>query len=359
MSYPIAEIRFRPCKVILRRTFRTALGEEREGCAVYLAIIDKRGNVGYGEIAPSRLVLGSTCETVLELLDNIRRAMLNSNSIPLEFENIDNILNRFAKHNPDVRAGIDIAVLDLVCREFRVPLWKYLGSSKKILKTDITVSLDDPEEMRKEISEYISRGFDILKIKLGDPQNDLRRIEILEEFNDKVRYFRIDANQGWKNVKIALKMLYRLDNLKIEVIEQPLPRESLRELSYVKKNTKHTIILDESIMNIRDVITAYMYDACDGINIKLMKFGGIRPACTACEIARNLNLDLMIGCMLETKVSITAAACIAARYDIDYVDLDSQLLISSTDIPVRGGIVYDGDKIVLPDGPGLGIEIDI
>ncbi len=359
MSYPIYEVRFRPCRVWLRRTFRTALGEEVESCVIYLALIDKRGNVGYGEIAPSRFIVGSTTSLVLESLELLKKVIIDEKVLGTDYYKIDKIFEKYVRYPQDVLTGIDIAMIDLTCREFGIPLWKFLGAEKKELITDITVSLEDPEDMRDEISDYLSRGFEILKIKLGDPDRDLERIKILEEFNDKVKFYRIDANQGWRDLKTAIKFLKMLEKLKVELVEQPLPKNSLRELSILRNISEIPIILDESVMNIRDIVEVLIQNSCDGINIKLMKFGGIRRACTACEIAKALNLKLMIGCMLETKVSITAAACIAARYDIDYIDLDSPLLIDRVEIDVKGGVVYDGCKIILNDNPGLGVSIDL
>ncbi|NPA69234.1 MAG: dipeptide epimerase [Crenarchaeota archaeon] len=360
MSYPISEIRVKKACVKLRRTFRTALGEREVENIVYICVIDKKGNIGYGESSPSRAVVGSSLSSIIDGIELFLEHAIKQELTGLDLCKVRKIFETYVKSPKDALTGIEMAFLDLSCREIGLPLWRFFGSEKKDLITDITVSLGDPYNMIEEAKEYISRGFRILKVKLGEPERDLERIRILlDNIPSRIRV-RIDANQGWRDLKTAIrfvKVLESYDN--VEIIEQPLPRMMIDELRILRERTSLPIILDESVMSIRDISYVWCRGACDGINMKLMKFGSVIDGFQACRLARELGLKVMIGCMLETQVSITAAACIAAACDVDYVDLDSPLLIESIDVKVSGGVTYDQDRIILPSEPGLGVRLEI
>ncbi len=359
MSYPISEIRVKKVNVVLKRPFRTALGERDSENVVYICVIDKRGNVGFGEASPSRAVVGSTATSIIEAIETFLKHVIKSEITGFDIEKLRDIYEKNVKNPKDALTGLEMAFVDLSCRELGVPLWRILGAQKRELITDITVSLSEPEDMIREAREYISKGFNILKIKLGDPERDLDRIRILlENIPSRIR-IRIDANQGWKDLKTAMffiRALERYDN--VEIVEQPLPRWMLRELKILKNSTLLPIIVDESVMSVRDIVNVWCNDSCDGINIKIMKFGGLLTGYYACKVSREIGLKVMVGCMLETKVSITASACIAAACDVDYVDLDSPLLIKSVDVKVEGGVEYVGERMILPDRPGLGVRLE-
>ncbi|NPA23449.1 MAG: dipeptide epimerase [Crenarchaeota archaeon] len=360
MSYPISEIKVKKVKVKLRKVFRTALGGREQEDVVYICVVDKRGNVGYGESSPSRAVVGSSASAIVDALELFLEYAIRSELTGLDVEKAKRIFNTYVKSPKDALAGIEMAFVDLSCRELGLPLWRFLGSEKRELITDITVSLSDPDDMLREAREYISRGFRILKVKLGDPERDSERIRTLFENVPSNVKIRIDSNQGWRDLKTAqrfVRMLERYDN--VELIEQPLPRWMIREHRSIKYSTSIPVIMDETIMSVRDLVTAWSHDACDGINMKLMKFGDIFEGYGACKLARELGLKVMVGCMLETKVAITAAACIAAACDVDYVDLDSPLLIESVDVRAEGGVTYEGDRMILPGEPGLGVKLEL
>jgi len=353
----ISDVEWRRVKIRLRKTFRTALGEESECEVILLMIVDKRGNVGFGEISPSPNVLGTDpemCEVQLRKATAILKGL--DYVCP---EKVQEALSRIKLVTPDVVSGLDIALHDLMCRIESVPIWRKLGAKTKIVETNYTISLAEPDEMAEEAQEVQARGFTILKVKLGDdPRRDVERVLKIREVVSEDVTLRVDANQGWRDLKSALYVVKELEKLNVELIEQPLPRLRLYEHYLLRIMTTLPIILDESVRSIDDLIHCYRLDALDGVNVKLMKCGGLTSSLDLCRTARVLGLRIMIGCMLETKVSITAAAALAAAFNVDYVDLDSPLLIESIEgAKIRGGVEYQGSKIILPDSPGLGLEV--
>ncbi len=360
MSYPISEIRVKKACVRLKRPFRTALGERESENIVYICVVDKRGNVGYGESSPSRAVVGSSVSSIIDSIELFLEHAIRQELRGLDLVKVRRIFENYVKSPKDALTGIEMAFIDLSCREIGLPLWRFFGSEKKDLITDITVSLGDPYNMIEEARDYISRGFRILKIKLGEPDRDLERIRLLLDNIPSRIKVRIDANQGWKDLKTAMRFARILESYdNVELIEQPLPKFMINELRILRESTHVPIILDESVMHVRDIAYVWCREACDGINMKLMKFGSVIDGFQACRLARELGLKVMVGCMLETQVSITAAACISAACDVDYVDLDSPLLIESIDVKVSGGVSYDGDRMILPSEPGLGVKLEI
>jgi len=357
VSFNISEIRFKECTITLHRTFRTALGEESYGKSIVVAVIDKRGQVGYGEASPSPRITGTTPQACIDVLDRARHFIRELT--PYDIKKLHKYLQQLNVAVPEAKAALDIAMYDLKTREFGIPLWRFLGAENDTLLTDITVSLGDTEYMLQEAKMYVSKNFNILKIKVGeDPSRDVERLKILRQNIPEHVIIRIDVNQGWKSIKNVLKILEDLYKLNIQLIEQPLPRKQYSDIIHLSKVCKVPIILDESVFDIHDLRNLIQLGFQDGVNIKLMKCGGIFPALQLGYTARAFNMELMVGCMLETKVSITAAAALAAALDVEYVDLDSPLLAKDTSIKIQGGVTYDGPRIILPKDPGLGIRID-
>ncbi len=359
MSYPIAEVRYKRCHVKLRRVFRTALGEELEKTILIVAVIDKRGQIGYGEACPAPQITGSSlqsCETFLQELSTVFRSYVVT---VYEKNKLCKMMKRLGRGVPEAKAAVDIAVYDIHSRELGEPLWRLLGADKRELQTDVTVSLGDVESMLREAREYVAVGFRVLKVKVGeDPLVDLSKLRILRQNIPENVRLRIDANQGWRDIRSVLQVLDKLPEIGVELVEQPLPAKWLVELVKLSEASRVPIVLDESVHDAEDLVNLIQLGFRDGINIKLMKCGGVTEALKMCQVARAFRMKLMFGCMLETRIGITAAACLASLFEADYVDLDSPLLIAETSIPILGGVEYVGDKIVLPSDPGLGVKVE-
>ena len=232
-----------------------------------------------------------------------------------------------------------------------------LGGYRKEIITDITISVNDPEEMARDSMDAIKRGFETLKIKVGkDAAMDLERMKSIRNAVGYDVKLRIDANQGWKP-KEAVKVLRKMEDagLDIEFVEQPVEAHDIDGLKYVTDNVSIPVLADESVFSPHDALTILQNRAADFINIKLMKTGGIHNALKICSIAEVYGVECMIGCMLEAKVSVNAAVHLAAAKSIiTKIDLDGPVLCSED--PVEGGAIFDEYKITLNDAPGLGVR---
>ncbi len=294
---------------------------------------------GIGEAAPS-LYYGENAESVLRALAEAP-TMLGGD--PLELEDT---MDRFVTRIPDdssARAAVDMALHDLAAQRLGVPLYRWLGLDReKTPVTSFTIGIDEPETVRRKVRE--AAGYPALKIKLGsDHDLDIMRT-IRSETDARIR---IDANAGW-TVDQAVEMVKRLSEFDVELVEQPLPPGSPAAWRRVREAAPMPIIADESVLTSADVPA--MAGLVDGVNVKLMKCGGIREALRLIHTARAHGMQVMIGCMIESSVAITAAAHLSPL--ADYADLDGNLLISND--PFIGATVQQG-RLVLPEGPGIGV----
>ncbi|RLE57315.1 MAG: dipeptide epimerase [Thermoprotei archaeon] len=350
----IRDIRTRVLELKLRSVFRTALGEEELAKSVLVFVETGDGAVGIGEASPAPRVTGEDVSTVVEVIEKVLKPRVVGLEVE-EFRRIWLTMERCIEGNYSAKAGIDIAVHDLLGKVLGRPLWRLLGGLVSELETDITVSLDRPEVMAEEARVAVEKGFRVLKLKLGlDPKLDVERVRAVR---DAVGYdvrLRVDANQGW-SPKQAVWVLSRIERFEIECVEQPVPEWCIDGLKYVRERVEVPVIADESAKTVRDVAHLAKLEAVDGVNVKLMKCGGITPALDIVSVARSHDLMLMFGCMLETRVSITAAASVASYAQPEFIDLDAPLSIVHE--PIKGGVEYVGPRMKLPLGPGLGVEV--
>lgn len=337
----------------VKGAFRTSKEESTASHVLYVKIVTSDGQVGYGEASPSPQVVGDHHVALKTILDKVYAPRLTGLDI-FSLNDIAETLNGISVGDSSLKAAIDIAMHDLRSKYWGEPLWKVLGSSKRELMTDYTISLDAPEVMAENAEKTLKQGFNILKLKLGtSPATDIKRVEEVRRRIGSNAVIRVDANQGW-SVKDAIKIAKRLEELDVELVEQPIHAKDIFGLRKVKRATFLPIIADESVHDVNDLGNILQVDAADGINIKLMKSSGITNAIRLAHVARAFGLKIMVGCMLESKVSITAAAIFASAVNADFIDLDSPLILSED--PVVGGIKYTSSKIELPSKVGLGIE---
>jgi L-alanine-DL-glutamate epimerase-like enolase superfamily enzyme len=185
-----------------------------------------------------------------------------------------------------------------------------------------------------------------LKIKVGK-ENDEEIIGAVRSVTDKP--IRVDANEGWKSKEEALEKIQWLKSQGVEFIEQPMPSDMLEETAWLRERVDMPVIADEAVKNASDIpILAKSYD---GINIKLMKSGGMLEALRMIQMAKALKMKIMLGCMIESSVAISAAAHLSPY--VDYADLDGNLLIRND--PFQG-VGVDKGEFVFSDKPGLGVE---
>lgn len=295
---------------------------------------------GIGEAAPSGFY-GEKRETVSAALPYLAQQLGDD---PLRIEDITASFERTFHHgNAAAKAALDMALYDLAGKRLGVPVYALLGLNPDATPlTSYTIPIDAPDVMARKAKE--AKDYPILKIKVGTP-DDVATVRAIREVTDAT--LRVDANAAW-TAKQAIQTITALAPYGIEFVEQPVAAGDLEGLRLVRENVPVPIIADESCVVPEDIPN--VVGRVDGINIKLMKCGGMRNALKMIAAARVHHLKVMLGCMIESSLSITAAAQLSPL--VDYADLDGQLLIERD--PFDGVRVEHG-KLVLPNRPGLGV----
>lgn len=332
-------LRYRPYTLALKHVFTVATAS-RSTTPVVLTELEYEGIIGYGE-ASMPPYLGESHESVFAFLDQVD---LSGFADPFLTDDILAYVDHIAPKNTAAKASIDIALHDLLGKIMNQPwhrIWGY--DPAKAPNTSFTIGIDTAEMVRQKVFE--AEPYRILKVKLG-LDTDKLMIDTIREVTDKPLC--ADVNQGWKNRHEALEMAHWLADRGVVFLEQPMPKEQVDDNAWLTKHSPIPTVADEAVQRLEDVRKAL--GVYHGINIKLMKCTGMREARQMAELARALDMKVMLGCMTETSCAISAAAQLAPV--VDWADLDGALLISN-DI-YRGMEVIDG-KVVLPATPGIGI----
>lgn len=352
----ITNIKLGKISVPLKRPFKTALRTVESVEDIIVIIETDTGNIGYGEAPPTGVITGDTTGAIIGAInDHIKPSLIG-----MDVENFEEImlkLHSSVVKNTSAKAAVDIALYDLYGQMFNAPVYKILGGYRKEMTTDITISVNDPEEMARDSIDAINLGYDTLKVKVGsDSRLDIKRLKAIRDAIGSDIKLRIDANQGWKP-KEAIYTLRKMEDmgLDLELVEQPVLAYDIEGLKLVTDNTNIPVLADESVFSPRDAMKILQHRAADLINIKLMKTGGVHNALKIISMAEIHGVECMIGCMLEAKVSVNAAVHLAAaKKIITKIDLDGPVLCSED--PIIGGAVFNNSKIKVNDGPGFGIK---
>lgn len=303
--------------------------------------IDVDGVEGIGEAAPSGFY-GERRESVFMALSDFGEHI---EADPSLIEDIVASMDRRLRGNAAAKASVDMALYDLMGKRLGAPVYQLLGlNPERTPVTSFTIGIDEPAEMARKAAEA-AKIYPVLKIKVGT-DHDLDIVRAIREATDAT--LRVDANAAW-TPKQAIRVIRELEPYNIEFVEQPLPPTDIEGLRFVREHVALPIIADESCVTETDI--PGLVGAVDGINIKLMKCGGIHHALRMIHTARAHHLKVMLGCMVESSLSITAAAHISPL--VDYADLDGNLLVS--DDPFEGVRVEQG-KLILPERAGLGVR---
>ena len=313
------------------------------------------GEVGFGNAPPTAVITGDSQDSIIAAI----RDTLAPKLVGMEVDNLEGImaaLDSGMLHNCSAKAALDIAVHDLFGKRYGLPLYKLFGGYCRSMETDLTISLNEPDEMVRDSLEAVAEGYTALKLKVGnDPALDIRRVQAIRDAVGPAVKIRLDANQGW-NAKEAVRTIRRFeaDGLDIELIEQPVKAHDFDGLKYVTDHVETDIMADESAFGPYEVFRLLSMRACDLVNIKLMKAGGLHNAVKIAHFAETMGVQCMMGCMLESKVGITAAASLAAgKRIVTRADLDAAVLLAED--PVVGGVSFDKNQLILSEAPGLGI----
>ena len=323
-----------------KHPFIIARGGQSDYRTAWVRLTDQDGHEGWGEAAPSKFY-GETADSVAAALK------FYGSSLPEDPFNLEDAEGRWAtmlRGNAAARAALSAALHDLVGKRLGVPLYRLWGLDPcKAPKSTFTIGLDTPERIKAKVRE--AEQFPILKVKLGTDR-DLEILRAIREATDKE--IRVDANCGW-TVKGAIRMLPVLDEFGVTVLEQPLPPDDLDGLAVITAQSDIPVIADESCKTVADIPP--LVGKVDGINIKLAKCGGLREALRMIAVARAHGLMVMVCCMIESSLGITAAAHFTPLVDI--VDLDGAALLAND--PFVGAHI-DGGQVTLPSAPGLGVR---
>jgi L-alanine-DL-glutamate epimerase-like enolase superfamily enzyme len=321
--------------------FGIARGTQSAYRAVWVRLKDGDGDEGWGEANPSSYY-GETADTVVAALG--RLAPLIADADPFDLETTEWKLWNSLKGNAAARCAISAALHDLVGKKLGVPVWKLWGlDPAKAPMSSFTIGIDSPEVVIQKVIE--ADPYPILKIKVGSVDDEAILEAVRTGAPDKP--IRVDANCGW-TAKQAIASLPMLMDYGVELIEQPLQPDDLEGLALVRSASELPIIADESCRTAADI--PRLAGVVDGINIKLAKCGSLREALRMIAVARAHHLMVMVGCMIETSIGITAAAHFTPLLDV--VDLDGAALLKRD--PFTGATITGG-KVTLPTAPGLGV----
>jgi L-alanine-DL-glutamate epimerase-like enolase superfamily enzyme len=324
-----------------RHAFTISRGGASEWRVVTVRITDSDGCEGWGEAAPSRFY-GESADTVPIALAQFAPVLERAD--PWSLEVIEGELNRTLRWNAAAKSAVSAALHDLAAKRLGVPLYRMWGlDPARAPKSSFTIAIAGEEELRRKVRE--AEEYPILKVKLGTDRDEEIIRTIREEAPHKT--LRVDANAAW-SPKQALRMMDLLVELDVEFVEQPLPPHDLEGMRFVRERAPLPIIADESCLVSTDI--PKLAGVVDGINIKLAKCGGLREALKMIATARAHGMLVMMGCMIETSLAITAAAHMAPL--LDYADLDGAALLAND--PYRGASIAGG-TIAIPNSPGLGV----
>jgi L-Ala-D/L-Glu epimerase len=302
------------------------------------------GITGYGEGAPIIRYKEFPAEAKQAIDANLNQIATGNPAFFTGF--IEDIRKRLGDHQRAAMAAVDIAVMDWVGKHMNIPLYAYFGLNPAATPiTTFSIGIDTPEITKQKTLE--AADYPVLKIKVG-LKTDEETIAAVRSVTKKP--LRVDANEGWTDKEEAVRKINWLETQGVEFVEQPMPAHMFEEAKYVRSKVHLPIMADEACTNASAI--PKLKEAYDGINVKLDKAGGILEARRWISIARAMDMKIMLGCMISSSCSCTAAAHLSPL--VDYADLDGFLLISNDPF---SGVTVEKGKLILPTGPGLGLKV--
>jgi L-Ala-D/L-Glu epimerase len=328
----------------LRHTWTTTMASDtfRD---VIMVRYTRDGVTGYGEGAPI-IRYKENAVNAQKAIDSVRDLLESSN--PWQFDKLMIEFNHRVPGEHAAKAAVDIALMDWIGKKLNVPLYRYLGLDPRDTPvTTFTIGMDKPDVVKQKTLE--AAPYPILKVKVGPNVPDEQMIDTIRSITDKP--LRVDANEGWTNKEDVVRKIEWLEKKNVEFMEQPLPASvPLEDIRWIRERVSMPLIADESCTDAKAIPA--LLEVYDGVNVKLDKAGGIMESYRWIKMARAYGKKVMLGCMISSSCTCTAAAHLSPL--IDYADLDGPLLISND--PFRG-VQYDKAKLILPDKPGLGITL--
>ncbi len=336
--------------------FRIATGTMNHAQNLFIQVETDEGLTGLGECSAFPMIVGETQSTCFEMAKEF--AALWKNKEALDITERLKELDDFTAFNATAKSAFDMALHDLAAKKKGLPLYQYLNGQKKPLETDLTIGIDEPEKMAEMALAFKNKGVRIIKVKLGrDSETDTNCVRLIREAIGPSLQIRIDANQGW-DFETACKVLVNIGDCNISFCEQPMRFWNDHRLPELRKISPVKIMADESVFNHHDAKRLIKAGACDYINIKFAKSGGFAEALRVNQVCESEGIACMMGGMLESRLALTAFAHFAlSQNNVQFYDMDTCLLGHKTD-PVLGGVQYNGYFLEVPDGPGIGADMD-
>lgn len=353
----IQQVELYKLSIPLIEPFITSLGRDDNAENVLVRISTSEGLIGFGECSPYMPINGESQDTCFIVGQYFAKALKGKNA--LDIEGCVNLMDTIIYAHNSIKSAFDMALYDIASQHAGMPLYKFLGGdNSKTIITDYTVSIGDPQKMAVDAVKIKEQGYPAIKVKLGkNGKTDVERMRAIRKAVGSEIPLRIDANQGW-TVDEAIETLNALAAFDIQHCEEPIARWNFMQLPKVKNASPIPIMADECCGDDHDAARLIELNACDYMNIKLGKSGGIFKGLKMVKLAEAANIHLQVGAMIESRLAMTAFAHFAlCSPAIVHFDFDTALMLRED--PVTGGIQYKANGVVeVPETIGLGATID-
>lgn len=339
--------------VPLKEPFRIATMVTRHAENVLVSIETDAGLVGWGEGSPLRSIVGETQATCLAACRALGDWLVGQD--PLAIGHLSREMERFLPHNSTAACALDMALHDIAAKAAGMPLYAYLGGLNRPMETAVTIPLLPPEEVGKQAEAIIDADFDIVKIKLGgSTEDDVARVEAVRDAIGPSFRLRVDANQGWHRIQAAT-VLQNIEELDVEFCEQPLVAHDYEGMKWLGTQTGIPIMADESLFGPESALRLAEMQAAPFFNIKLSKSRGMHFGKQIAGVAEAAGIRCMVGAMVESPIGLAGIAHFGtASPCFDFWDLDTT--VGQSVNPALGGVRIEEGRVILPEGPGLGVE---
>ncbi len=354
MKTMIKNIKIKRIELKMKKPFKIALGTTNIYEGIYVSVKSTDGIIGYGEAVPTPFITGDTIGSIEDELKIFSKELIGLEESP---EIINNKMKELMKSSKASRNAIDCAMWDIIGKKANMNITKLLGNQKKSIATSYTIDLVDSKGAKTQAKELLNQKIKIFKIKMGTGiESDIERVKTVRDVVGPKPMIYVDFNQSYTPKK-AVEISKKLEEFNIEFLEQPVPANDISGLKYVRDNSSIPVFADEAIFTPKNLIDVLSKEAADGVNIKLMKSGGITDSIKMVEIAESFGVPVMIGCMVETRLANTCGLVVAlSKSGVKYADLDGYSSIIED--PVDNGIILDNGEVSLDTTkPGIGISI--
>jgi len=353
----IREVLVSSLEIPMKKIFSTSRAQQNVAKHIIVQLVSDDGLIGVGEGAPRPHISGETIESAFVVIEKyLAPVLLGKDSS--EIGAIHKEMDEKIELNPSAKCAIDLALYDLLGKRFNMPVYQLLGGrTKDSLHINGTCDIQEPELVSDLLKRRVRDGFRYsIKLKVGtDPNKDVERVKAAREAIGDEIHLIADANQGW-DVATAIRLIRRMEDYDLQVAEQPVYWRDLRGLAQVTRAVRSSVMADESVWSSYDAMQIIQMKAAHMLNIKLIKSGGLFDAHKMAVIAQAADMRCMVGCTLETSILCAAEGHLAmACNSIVYIDslTPPEFLVED---PAQG-LRWAGDVLVLPDRPGLGVDL--